>query len=189
MAPGIDPQGCDFVAASTPCTDLQGLWVHGNLLSALPSNLGHLTSLRTLQLVGNRLQALPESISALTQLTDLGLAGNQLTAAPAVLGSLSELAVNGVPRSSQAQICVAVSSHASGGLLRSLLSSFLCPYNNLVSILFRPLLTPHCTPKYVHHAHLLLHCSCWRRYWHASFLLCKSQLNTSLATATQLQDH
>lgn len=172
------------MAASTRCIDLQGLWVHGNLLSALPSNLGQLTSLRTLQLVGNRLQALPESISALTQLTDLGVAGNQLTAAPAVLGSLGELAVDGVLRSSQAQLCIAVSGHASGGLPRSLLSSFLCPYNNLVSILFRPLLTPHCTPKYVHHAHVLLHCSCSRRYWHASFLLCKSQLNTLLATAT-----
>ena len=86
----------------SPCTGLQGLWVHGNLLSSLPDNLGQLTSLRTLQLVGNRLQALPESISALTQLTDLGLAGNQLTAAPAVLGKLSELAANGGPRSIQA---------------------------------------------------------------------------------------
>ena len=94
--------------------------MHGNLLSSLPSNLGQLTSLRTLQLVGNHLQALPESISALTQLTDLGLAGNQLTAAPAALGNLSELAADGIPCSSQAQRCVAVSSHATGFLPQSI---------------------------------------------------------------------
>ena len=164
----------DIRAATPPCLDLQGLWVHGNLLSSLPNTLGQLTSLRTLQLVGNRLQALPESISALTQLTDLALAGNQLTAAPAALGNLSELAADGVPHSSQAQYCVAVSIHATESLPESLLIPFSALGTSLC-LLFRPLLPGHSIPK-----HPSMHtCSCFAcgvagtGAGYASPLLCK----------------
>lgn len=67
---------------------LQGFWVHGNLLQALPDNFGQLSKLRTVSLAGNRLAELPASISGLVELEDLGLQGNQLTEARSELGNL-----------------------------------------------------------------------------------------------------
>ena len=67
---------------------LQGLWVHGNLLTSLPDSIGALSSLRILSAVGNQLTVLPESIGGLHSLTSLELAGNSLSHLPEAIGSL-----------------------------------------------------------------------------------------------------
>ena len=66
----------------------QGLWIHGNLLKALPEGLGGLTALRTLSAVGNHLEGLPDSLGNLRELRDLELAGNRLQQLPATIGNL-----------------------------------------------------------------------------------------------------
>jgi Leucine-rich repeat (LRR) protein len=68
--------------------DAQGLWIHGNLLKALPASLGNLTALRTLSAVGNHLERLPDSIGSLAELRDLELAGNRLVQLPPSIGQL-----------------------------------------------------------------------------------------------------
>jgi Leucine-rich repeat (LRR) protein len=67
---------------------LQGLWVHGNLLTSLPDSIGSLSSLKILSAVGNQLTVLPESIGGLRSLTSLELAGNRLSHLPEAIGSL-----------------------------------------------------------------------------------------------------
>ena len=76
------------------------LW--GNQLTALPPEIGKLTSLTELNLSDNQLTALcpsdnqlialPPEIGKLTNLTELNLWGNQLTALPPELGKLTNLA-------------------------------------------------------------------------------------------------
>jgi Leucine-rich repeat (LRR) protein len=45
---------------------LQGLWLHGNVLTSLPDSIGQLASLQTLSLSGNCLTQLPATIGALS---------------------------------------------------------------------------------------------------------------------------
>lgn len=60
-------------------TCLQGLWLHGNLLTTVPSSLSKLTNLKQLSLSGNQLKQLPDMFSGMTQMDDFAAAGNQLT--------------------------------------------------------------------------------------------------------------
>jgi internalin A len=66
--------------------DLSGLG-----LTALPPEIGSLTSLRKLDLSGNRLTALPPEIGGLTRLQSLSLSDNRLTALPPEIGGLASL--------------------------------------------------------------------------------------------------
>ena len=68
----------------------QEVWFHGNLLEALPEDIGSLQNLEKLSISGNRLQKLPHSISKLVRLKELALAGNKLQELPSSIGSLSE---------------------------------------------------------------------------------------------------
>ena len=72
-------------------TSLQTLNLDGNQLTALPPEIGQLTSLQTLGLDGNQLTALPPEIGQLTSLQTLNLDGNQLTALPPEIGQLTSL--------------------------------------------------------------------------------------------------
>ncbi len=69
---------------------VQGLWVHGNLLTSLPASVGALSSLRAFSAVGNQLTSVPESIGSLQSLTSLELAGNRLETLPESIGHLGE---------------------------------------------------------------------------------------------------
>ena len=72
-------------------TSLQTLNLDGNQLTSLPPEIGQLTSLQTLGLLGNRLTALPPEIGQLTSLQTLNLDGNQLTSLPPEIGQLTSL--------------------------------------------------------------------------------------------------
>ena len=72
-------------------TSLRKLDLSGNRLTALPPEIGGLTSLQNLDLVGNRLTALPAEIGGLTSLQSLNLSGNRLTALPPEIGGLASL--------------------------------------------------------------------------------------------------
>jgi internalin A len=63
----------------------------GRGLTALPPQIGQLTSLQTLVLDGNQLTVLPPEIGQLTRLRSLGLNRNQLTALPPQIGQLTSL--------------------------------------------------------------------------------------------------
>ena len=67
---------------------MQGLWVHGNLLTSLPASIGDLSSLRAFSAVGNQLTSIPESIGSLQSLTSLELAANRLKTLPESVGRL-----------------------------------------------------------------------------------------------------
>ena len=72
-------------------------------LTALPPEIGQLTSLTELRLDGNQLTELPPEIGQLTNLTDLWLGGNKLTEFPPGIGqltSLNQLGVDGNPLTS-----------------------------------------------------------------------------------------
>ncbi|GBG25281.1 Leucine-rich repeat-containing protein 1 [Hondaea fermentalgiana] len=71
--------------------DLRELFLDGNQLSSLPSDLGSLSSLRVLEAGGNRLTDLPSSISSLDRLTSLGLLSNELEDLPSKLDRLTAL--------------------------------------------------------------------------------------------------
>jgi hypothetical protein len=61
-------------------------------LTALPPEVGGLTTLATLNLSGNQLTSLPAEIGQLTALTGLELSGNQLTTLPPQIDQLTTLA-------------------------------------------------------------------------------------------------
>ena len=72
-------------------TSLTELDLSRNQLTALPPAIGALASLTALDLSRNRLTALPPEIGSLTSLTELDLAGNRLTALPPELWRLPNL--------------------------------------------------------------------------------------------------
>jgi len=72
-------------------TSLQSLDLSGNHLTALPPEIGALSSLQSLKLSHNQLTALSPEIGALTSLQSLDLSGNQLTALPPEIGQLARL--------------------------------------------------------------------------------------------------
>ena len=67
------------------------LYLGGNQLVCLPSELGELASLSSLTLSGNKLQTLPEELSHLANLESLRLHDNQLQALPTNLIKLTNL--------------------------------------------------------------------------------------------------
>ena len=67
------------------------LYLGGNQLVHLPSELGQLSSLSALILSGNKLQTLPEELSHLANLRSLRLHDNQLQALPTNLIKLTNL--------------------------------------------------------------------------------------------------
>ena len=74
--------------------NLQGLWLHGNVLTELPQDLGNLVSLETVSLAGNRIGKLPDSVTQLTKLKDLTLSGNLLKDLPSSIGGLGKSLVS-----------------------------------------------------------------------------------------------
>lgn len=81
-------------------TALEELDLTGNVLAALPAEVGALTGLRVLALNGNVLAALPAAVGRLACLEKLELNNNMLGALPPELGRLScleELCVSGNP--------------------------------------------------------------------------------------------
>ena len=58
-------------------------------LTALPPEIGRLTSLQSLDLHGNQFADLPAEIFRLTQLSYLNLAGNQITLLSPEIGNLT----------------------------------------------------------------------------------------------------
>eukprot|EP00741_Cyanophora_paradoxa_P023622 tig00021603_g22817.t2 len=70
-------------------TNLEVLWLHDNLLTALPPEIGRLAALQKLAVEGNRLTALPPEIGRLAALRGLRL--GQLTALPPEIGCLAAL--------------------------------------------------------------------------------------------------
>jgi internalin A len=72
-------------------TSLRKLDLSGNRLTALPPEIGGLTRLQSLSLSDNRLTALPPEIGGLTSLQSLNLSGNRLTALPPEIGGLASL--------------------------------------------------------------------------------------------------
>jgi len=72
-------------------TSLQSLNLSENQLTALPPEIGGLTSLQSLGLRGNQITALPPEIGRLTSLKSLNLSFNQLTALPPEIGGLASL--------------------------------------------------------------------------------------------------
>jgi len=67
------------------------LSVRYSALTALPSSIDQLTSLRELDLTGNLLTDLPDSLGSLPHLQKLYLDGNQLTILPETLFQLTNL--------------------------------------------------------------------------------------------------
>ncbi len=63
----------------------------GNLLDAIPSEIGQLTNLTKLYLRDNQLSLFPSEICNLTNLVSLNLMGNTLTTIPQEIGQLSNL--------------------------------------------------------------------------------------------------
>ena len=63
-------------------SNLKGLWLYNNQLTAIPREIGNLSKLEGLNLYNNQLAALPSEIGNLSKLERLLLHGNQLTAIP-----------------------------------------------------------------------------------------------------------
>jgi Leucine-rich repeat (LRR) protein len=75
---------------------IRTLSLDNNAISALPTCIGHATSLRTVGLNNNQLTSLPETIGELTNLVHLELNGNLLTSLPESIGNLTLLQNLGV---------------------------------------------------------------------------------------------
>jgi hypothetical protein len=73
------PPSEDLFAPLTPSIQL---FLYGNLLTSLPSELFNLTNITVLSLRNNSLQDIPPSITRLTKLAELNIAGNQLRNLP-----------------------------------------------------------------------------------------------------------
>lgn len=65
-----------------PLTPSIQLFLYGNMLSTLPSELFHLTNITVLSLRNNSLKEIPSSITRLSKLAELNIAGNQLESLP-----------------------------------------------------------------------------------------------------------
>jgi internalin A len=72
-------------------TALTEVYLHNNRLRSVPAEFGRLTALLTLLLDNNDLPAIPPELGELTSLTLLHLENNQLTEVPAELGQLTAL--------------------------------------------------------------------------------------------------
>eukprot|EP01087_Luapelamoeba_hula_P021164 TRINITY_DN7347_c0_g1_i5.p1 TRINITY_DN7347_c0_g1~~TRINITY_DN7347_c0_g1_i5.p1 ORF type:complete len:410 (+),score=74.33 TRINITY_DN7347_c0_g1_i5:492-1721(+) len=81
----------DLLTLSTTATHLTVLTLHNNLLTALPREIGLLTSLRSLGLYNNQLTTLPSEIGQLTALRHLSLSRNHLHTLPPSIGNLTSL--------------------------------------------------------------------------------------------------
>jgi ribosomal protein S27AE len=73
------PPSEDLFAPLTPSIQL---FLYGNLLTSLPSELFNLTNITVLSLRNNSLQEIPSSITRLPKLSELNIAGNQLGTLP-----------------------------------------------------------------------------------------------------------
>lgn len=81
------PVATDF---KTDSEWLQEVYLHGNLLTRLPEELGQLEELEKLSVSGNRLTELPKSLSHLVSLKELTAAGNMLEEVPETLSALGQ---------------------------------------------------------------------------------------------------
>jgi hypothetical protein len=79
------PPSEDLFAPLTPSIQL---FLYGNLLATLPSELFHLTNITVLSLRNNSLKEIPPSITRLSKLAELNIAGNQLESLPWELFSM-----------------------------------------------------------------------------------------------------
>jgi len=68
----------DMYLSLTQLTQLTEIYMYGNKLTCLPTEMGLLTSLQTLALSENSLQSLPDSMQNLTKLRVLDLRHNKL---------------------------------------------------------------------------------------------------------------
>ena len=76
---GASPQqGAQFFEERGNLTKLTSLYLNGNQLTALPTEIGNLTKLTSLYLYNNQLTALPTEIRNLIKLKELNLNDNQL---------------------------------------------------------------------------------------------------------------
>jgi hypothetical protein len=73
------PPSEDMFAPLTPSIQL---FLYGNLLTSLPSELFNLTNVTVLSLRNNGLREIPSSITKLSKLAELNIAGNQLASLP-----------------------------------------------------------------------------------------------------------
>lgn len=73
------PPSEDLFAPLTPSIQL---FLYGNLLTSLPSELFNLTNITVLSLRNNSLEEIPSCITRLTKLAELNIAGNQLQSLP-----------------------------------------------------------------------------------------------------------
>jgi Leucine-rich repeat (LRR) protein len=72
-------------------TKFRRLSATGNMLTAVPPQIGALAHLEDLNLTDNEITALPPQIGRLTRLLTLYLSGNRLSTLPAEIGNLSRL--------------------------------------------------------------------------------------------------
>jgi Leucine-rich repeat (LRR) protein len=80
-----------LIKDSDKLSELEGLHLRVNPLTALPESIGTLPALKTLDVSFNQLTKLPESIGTLPALQQLKLSYNHLTALPESIGTLSAL--------------------------------------------------------------------------------------------------
>ena len=119
-------------------TSPQTLVLNGNQLTALPPEIGQLTSLEQLWVNGNRLTALPPEIGQLTSLRQLWLDGNRLTALPPEIGALSSLEILGLDRNQLAALpaeTTQLTSLQALGLNRNRLTALPLEITRLTSLL------------------------------------------------------
>jgi Leucine-rich repeat (LRR) protein len=82
----------DTLVESTYCQiSLMKLYLKGNLINQMPSQLWLLRNLKELYLHSNSLQELPPELSKLSSLESLNVACNQLTTLPSAIGKLAKL--------------------------------------------------------------------------------------------------